>query len=431
MISLKNKVVSNYKDRSINAWIVFFLCIYIVLLVKFITFQQFNTNIILAIYSFAITFYVLSRFSIAYFHEPEDQKFDKNYEPTLTFGIPSKNEVKNIRETIVRIAKSDYNKKKFDIVAINDGSDDNTLAEMRVAKNIVSKMGVKMKIINWKENKGKREGMAECVRQSKNDIVIFIDSDSFIEKDTAAKLVKYFSDKKVGAVAAHGYVGNPDDNIITKMQAVRYYVSFKAYKGSESMFGSVMCCSGCCSAYRREYLTEKLDEWTNQSFLGVKCTYGDDRSLTNMLLVGGYKTLYAPEATVHTFVPSSLSLFMKQQLRWKKSWVRESFFASKFMWKKNPLMSISFYLGFILPLRAPFVVLRALVWYPYTTGNVPYFYLFGVFIMSMIYGLYYYIHTKDGKWLYGVAFATFYSTIMIWQLPYAILNLRDSRWGTR
>jgi hyaluronan synthase len=122
---------------------------------------------------------------------------------------------------------------------------------------------------------------------------------------------------------------------------------------------------------------------------------------------------------------------MRQQLRWKKSWVRESLKAAGFMWQKNPLMSLSFYLGVLLPLVAPVVVVRALLWYPYASGNAPWFYLIGLALMATVYGLYYYVYTRDRRWVYGVVFATFYTLVLIWQLPYAILNLRDARWGTR
>lgn len=288
-----------------------------------------------------------------------------------------------------------------------------------------------VKVVDWKENRGKREGMAECVRQSKNEIIIFIDSDSFVKPNTARELIKYFIDPKVAAVAGHAYVANANTNILTKMQDVRYFVAFRAYKSAEALFGTVTCCSGCCSAYRKEYVLKVLDNWLNQKFLGVQCTYGDDRSLTNFLLQKGYKALFAPKAIAYTFVPDTFKKFMRQQLRWKKSWTRESLRAGLFMWKKNPIMSISYYLGVILPLLAPVIVVRALLWYPYATGKTPWFYLFGLALMAFIYGLYYYIHTKNKKWIYGVLFVTFYTIVLIWQLPWAILNLRDPKWGTR
>ncbi len=422
------------KKSNILAWSIFFSCVYLVLLLKYVTFSRINDNILFGVYSIVISVYILSRFALAFFYDPKNiqrKYFNDEHLPTVSFGIPSKNEGENIRETILRIVDSNYPKEKFDIVVVNDGSDDNTLSEMLAAKEIAAERGTNVIVVDWEINRGKRDGMAECVARSTNEIVIFIDSDSFVERDTARELVKYFKDPQVSAVAGHAFVANGNMNFLTKMQEVRYYVAFKAYKAAEALFACVMCCSGCCSAYRRSHMLEVMDEWMNQTFLGVKCTYGDDRSITNYLLKKGYKALYAEKAIVHTFVPSTWRQFLKQQLRWKKSWTRESLIASTFVWKKNPIMSISFYIGFILPLLAPFVVFRALVWYPYMTGSFPWFYLTGLFLMAIIYGLYYYINMRDRRWVYGVAFATFYTVFLIWQLPYAIFRMRDSKWGTR
>lgn len=424
--------IKNYcKDKSIDGWIVFLLAVYLVLIIKLVAFQELNQSLLFGAYSLTVSFYILSRFAISFFYEHERSPNKLKELPTASFGIPSKNEEENIKETILKIANCDYPKDKFDIIAINDGSTDKTLERMFKAKAEAARIGVKVKIINWKINRGKREGMTECINQSDKDIVIFIDSDSFVEKDTAQELVKYFVDDKIAAVAGHAYAANAEVNVLTKMQAVRYFVAFRSYKAAESIFGSVTCCSGCCSAYRRIYVLGVLNAWRNQTFLGIRCTYGDDRSLTNFLLQKGYKCLYAPKAIVHTVVPDTMRKFMRQQLRWKKSWVRESMKAATFIWKRHPAMSIAFYMGVILPLLAPLVVLRALIWYPFTTHHFPYYYLAGLTLMAFIYGIYYYIHTRDRKWVFGVLFATFYTLILIWQLPYAILNLRDSRWGTR
>ena len=125
-----------YKDRQINTLVIFFLCIYIIFVIKLITIQYIDNSILFGIYSIAVSFYILSRFAIAYFYEPESNQFDKNYEPTISFAVPSKNEEGNIKETILRIAKTDYPKDKFDIIAVNDGSSDNTLKEMLEARKI-------------------------------------------------------------------------------------------------------------------------------------------------------------------------------------------------------------------------------------------------------------------------------------------------------
>jgi hyaluronan synthase len=424
--------VNFFVKHRINSWVVFYLLIYIVLLIKLITLKEIDTGIFFKTYSVVVSAYILSRFMIAYFYDHQHPKFNNKFEPRVAFGIPSKNEEENIYETIIRIAKTDYPKNKFEIIAINDGSDDRTLEEMRRAKKDAMKdYKVKVKVIDWKVNRGKREGMAECVRKTVSDVIIFIDSDSFVDPNTTRELLKYFYDDSVAAVAGHAYVANPNVNWLTKMQDVRYFVAFKAYKGAEALFDTVTCCSGCCSAYRTDYVNDVLDKWLAQSFLGVHCTYGDDRSLTNFLLKKGYKTLYAPTANSYTFVPSSLRQFMKQQLRWKKSWVRESLIASIFMWRRHPVMSSSYWMGVILTLLAPVVVIRTMIWFPFHTGQFPYFYLFGLFLMAGVYGMYYHAYRKDSNWIYGALFSLFYTLVLIWQLPYAILTLRDSKWGTR
>jgi len=426
-----SKIKNFYRVRSINSWIVFYLLVYVVLLIKFISLENMSAGFWFKTYSISISLYILSRFLLSYFYECDHPRYKKDYRPTISFGVPAKNEEWNIKETILRIARSNYPKEKFNIIAVNDGSTDNTLAEMQEAKKVAGRLGIEVSIVDWKVNRGKRDGMAECVLRSDKDIIVFIDSDSFVEKNTALEIVKYFSCDEVGAVAGHAFVANADTNMLTKMQAARYFVSFKAYKSAEALFGSVTCCSGCCSAYRRKYVEEVLEEWRTQTFLGVRCTYGDDRSLTNFLLKKGYETLYNPNAVSYTFVPDSYQQFFKQQLRWKKSWTRECFIASRFMWKKHPIMSLSFYLGVILTLVAPAIVVRAMVWFPYETGDFPYFYLLGLLLMSVIYGIYYSIYIRDNKWIYGIVFTFFYTLILIWQLPYAILTIRDSRWGTR
>jgi hyaluronan synthase len=313
-----------YNARSINAWVIFYVLIYIILIIKLITIQKFDNGIIFGAYSVLVSLYILSRFALAYLYEPKPHLRSGTSVPTISFGVPSKNEEGNIRETILRIAQSDYPKNKFEVIAINDGSTDRTLQEMLLAKQLAAREGVRVRVTHWHENRGKREGMAECVRQSENDIVIFIDSDSFVEPGTARELVAYFADARVAAVAGHGLVANANTNILTKMQDVRYFVAFKAYKAAEALFGAVTCCSGCCSAYRRKYLLDVLEPWLHQRFLGVQCTYGDDRSLTNFLLQRGYIALFAPAAKAYTLVPDTFRKFMRQQLRWKKSCVRAS-----------------------------------------------------------------------------------------------------------
>jgi hyaluronan synthase len=414
--------------KDCGVWFSFFVIIYLIILVKVVTWDTLGNDKFFSFYSILVTFYILSRFLLAYFHKP--MALGNSYEPSVTFVVPAKNEGDNIAETIRRFSQVNYPKEKIEVIAVNDGSTDNTLEEMERIKKEIGSIIKRIEIVNWTVNRGKRDGMAEGVKLAKHDIVIFVDSDSFIDVDCVHHLVKYFSDPHIGAVSGHSDVYNEKTNLLTKMQAVRYYISFKIYKGAESVFGNVTCCPGCCSAYRREYLMEFLDQWLHQTFFGAKCTFGDDRSLTNFI-IRKYRAIYSPEAKAWTIVPDDFGKYVRQQQRWKKSWIRETFIAATFMWKKNPIAAFSFYAYMFLAFASPVVFLRAVVWYPYTTHQWPLVYLSGLFLMLFLHGLYYRAQVGERSWFLAIVSFWFNTVILIWQLPWAFVTIWDSRWGTR
>jgi hyaluronan synthase len=406
----------------------FFFIIYLIIMIKAVSWQSLDDHLFFSFYSLMITVYIFSRFILSYFHRKEH--VNTNYVPTISFVVPAKNEGDNIAETLRCFYRSNYPKDKMEVIAINDGSSDNTLDQMLLVQKEFGDKINRFEVVDWKKNRGKREGMAEGVKMSKGEIVIFVDSDSFIEENCIWHLIKYFTDPQVGAVSGHTDVYNSQENILTRMQAVRYYISFKIYKSAESVFGLVTCCPGCCSAYRREYLNEFIDEWLGQTFFGKKCTFGDDRSLTNHML-RKYRTVYSGEALAKTVVPNTFKKYLKQQQRWKKSWVRETIIASSFIWKKNILSAIFFYIYVFLALVAPIVFFRAVLWHPIVYETVPLVYLAGLFLMLFLHGIYYRLEVGDKNWFTAVVSFWFTTVILIWQLPWAAVTMNDTRWGTR
>ncbi|HET8581194.1 MAG TPA: glycosyltransferase [Candidatus Paceibacterota bacterium] len=409
-------------------WFLFAAAVYAILVLKTATISSISNEWFFGFYSLLVTSYILSRFLLSYFHVAPEA--DPTYEPSISFVVPAKNEEDNIAETVRRFAQVDYPPEKIEVITIDDGSDDGTYqAMLDVAEEIRPKVG-RVEVVHWEVNRGKRDGMAEGVKRAHNDIIIFIDSDSFIEPTAVRHLVKYFSNPRVGAVSGHTDVYNRDTNLLTQMQAIRYYIAFRVYKAAESVFGLVTCCPGCCSAYRRAYLVPIIDEWLNQQFLGGKCTFGDDRSLTNFT-IRQYDAVYSAEAKAYTVVPDSFLKYVRQQQRWKKSWIRETFIAASFMWKKNPLAAVSFYMYIFLAFASPIVFMRAMFWYPIATGIIPVVYLAGLFLMLFMHGLYYRLTVGRRSWLLAIADFWIVTVLLMWQLPWAMVTLRDSRWGTR
>src|SRR3989344_5020284 len=103
---------------DIGVWFLFFLVIYAILILKVITYDSLEDHLIFGFYSILITTYILSRFVISYFHKPVT--VDIEYEPTVTFVVPAKNEEDNIRETVRRFGRVEYPKEKIEVIVIND-----------------------------------------------------------------------------------------------------------------------------------------------------------------------------------------------------------------------------------------------------------------------------------------------------------------------
>jgi hyaluronan synthase len=377
-------------------------------------------------YGIVVSSYLVSRFALTVFYRPPR---DHGLEPVVAIVMPAFNEEEVIAQSLRSLLALDYPAAKLEIVAINDGSTDGTLAELYA----VAGEHPRVKVIDFPRNRGKRAAMAAGIRATSADIIAFVDSDSVVEPQALRRLVQDFHDPSVGAVCGHAEVLNASETWITRMQAVRYFVAFRVNKAAESIFNTVTCCSGCFSAYRREAIMPKLEWWEHQRFLGSEATFGDDRSLTNCVL-RGWKVRYASNAVSHTVVPATFRQFMRQQLRWKRSWTRESLILGRFIWHRHPIAAVSAYVGILLTLVSPLAALRALIWHPLVQGSgLPLVYLTGMYLMALAYGLYYVVRKRhyDPLWIWGTAFCFFYLGFLLWQTYWAIFTSRSSDWGTR
>ena len=376
-------------------------------------------------YSIGVGCFILSRFLIALFYRAPR---DTGIVPSVSIIVTAYNEQDAIVPTLQCCFASDYPADRLQVIVVDDGSSDGTPQEIRRAQQRWSRLIS----VAFERNRGKREAMAAGARIASGEILVYVDSDSFLARDAVRKIVQGFADPSVAAISGHTDVANREVNALTRMQDVRYYVAFRIMKAAESVFGAVTCCPGCFSAYRRSCVMAVLDRWLNQRFLGVRATFGDDRSLTNHLL-RDYKVIYSSEAVATTIVPERHRQFLKQQLRWKKSWLRECFIAATFLWKKHPIAAVSFYAQLLFPILAPLILLRALVWLPAVQHDVlsMFVYGFGVLMIGCIFSAYYLFWKANRAWIYGAWFTIYYMLVLVWQMPYAIATSRDNRWGTR
>lgn len=375
-------------------------------------------------YSMIAAIYIVTRIGLSMaYREPRDYGVIKS----LSVVLPVKNEEAHIEEVVRRCFQASYPADKLELIVVDDGSTDRTWEVLRR----LAPRYPNLTIHKFERNQGKRHGMAWGIRHSRSEIVVFMDSDSLLEPEALYRLIQPFRDERVGAVAGHTDIIVEPKNTISKIETVRYFVSQRVMKAAESVFGAVTCCPGPLSAYRREAILQILDGWLNQKFLGAAATFGDDRSLTNRIL-RNYRVVYHAGARCGTFAPDTWRTFLKQQLRWKKSWARETLSACIHMWREHPVAALSYYMSVVITLASPFVVLRAFVWSPIALGTIactPY--IVGLMLVFLLLGAIYYYHTQSRYWYYGLIFAAIYSWIFSLQTYYAILTVRENHWGTR
>lgn len=373
----------------------------------------------------------MSRFIAAGFHRTPSRggPITGGYEPSVSFVIPCKDEGRAVEASVVNAFEAHYPQDKLEVIVVDDGSTDATptvLAELQDRYP-------RLKVITFERNRGKRQAVAEGFRRARGEIVVQLDSDSYVVPWTLRDLVAPFVDRKIGAVCAHARPANADTNMLTKMQAAFYFRSFRIMKAAESTFLAVLCCSGCASAYRRTVVLPVLDKWLAETFLGKPVTWGDDRALTNRVLRRGYRTLYTNRAHAFTICPDSLRTLFRQQVRWKKGWFVNSIFITPFMLKKHPFVALTYFLPLVaLTLVTPFVAIRLLVWMPFVDHTFPVYYPVGMFVVALVVVAFYRTVERDPRhWPFVFLWSALELVVLSFVLLFALATLQNRSWGTR
>lgn len=154
--------------------------------------------------------------------------------------------------------------------------------------------------------------------------VITLDSDSEPHPDFLTQIEKCFRDDRIACATGNLSIYNVKESLLTRIIDARYNYAFNIERSASSYFGCMTCCSGPCSIYRLDYLSDDvLNDFINQWICGSKCEPGDDRHLTTLLLLKGYRSAQMPFALCRTEAPADLYRFIHQQLRWFRSFYRE------------------------------------------------------------------------------------------------------------
>ena len=352
--------------------------------------------------------------------------------PKVSVVIPAFNEGPMVENSIRSVAMGDYPGDRLEIIVVDDGSRDDTFFHMR---HLRKEFPAQVRLVRFAGNRGKRAALCEGFKAATGDIVVTIDSDSQIEARTVREMVSPFlADPRVGAVAGRVAVLNRD-SFISRMLEVQYALAFDFGRAAQSVYRAVACCPGALSAFRREVILPHLDEWTHQTFLGRPVSHGEDQALTNIVLAAGYDTVYQSSAIIFTLAPTRYGQLTRMFVRWDRSFIVEGFAFAKFMFTRyrdhHRVLPVITFVVSMLRLAALFYLLFGL---PSLLDTSLSEVLHGsaILLLSTAFTALYYLRIEYSfRFLYGVAYAIYTVFCLQWILPWALITVRDERWGTR
>ncbi|MGW0184430.1 glycosyltransferase family 2 protein [Streptomyces sp. NPDC003362] len=369
--------------------------------------------------------------------------------PKVSFLLAVKDEAGNVEACVRSMAASDY--PDLQVVVVDDGSTDGTGT---ILDGLAAELGIT--VIRLETNVGKKAALVRACAVADGDILVFTDSDCVIAPDALGRCVRAMvRHPELGAVSGHCRALNQRASLLTRVQDVWYEGQFRIAKAAEASFGAVSCVSGPLAAFRREAIYNYLPAWAEDRFAGAPFRFATDRQLTGYVLGQAWRGQalkrrhadspfvtghdyperrwlvgYCQSARVWTNVPARWRPFMHQQVRWKKSFIRNLFFTGGFMWRRGPVPALLYYGHALWVVAAPVLVFFHLVWAPlHWAVGLTLLYVSGVLLKGCMWGLAFRLDNPgDRRWRYRPLMSLLSCCVLAWLLPYAALTLRRGIW---
>ncbi|MDB5723881.1 MAG: glycosyltransferase [Novosphingobium sp.] len=236
-------------------------------------------------------------------------------QPLVTVIIPAYNEERVIEKSIRGILASDY--PSIEVIVADDGSRDATSAIVTAA--FAGDARVRLLTL---ENGGKAAALNRALTFASGSVVVALDADTQFEPETVSRLVRWFADDRIGAVAGNAKVGNRV-NLVTRWQAVEYVTAQNLERRALTRFDAIMVVPGAVGAWRREALDD-VGGYPED-------TLAEDQDLTIAIQRKGWKIAYDEDAIAWTEAPETLRALGKQRFRW-------SFGTLQCLWKHRAVL---------------------------------------------------------------------------------------------
>jgi cellulose synthase/poly-beta-1,6-N-acetylglucosamine synthase-like glycosyltransferase len=264
------------------------------------------TIAVLAIYTARHFIFTINRLfgkQRIYYHDI----IDSDLRP-VTILIPMHNEEAVCRDILERMLLIDYDFKKFEVIPINDFSEDKTkdILEEYAAKH----PDVIKPLHRYAGERGKPAALNEALQKARGDIIIIFDADYLPPRGIIKNIAVCFNDPEVGAVMGRVIPVNTRVNILTQLLDLERSGGYQVDQQARWNMRLVPQYGGTVGGFLRQVVLDL-------GSFNVKML-AEDTELTFRLTLNGWKVAYANRAECYEEAPESWAVRARQIRRWSR-----------------------------------------------------------------------------------------------------------------
>lgn len=252
--------------------------------------------------------------------------------------------------------------------------------------------------------------------------------------------------KKIGGVTTRQKILDPDRKLVTMFANLLEEIRAEGTMKAMSVTGKVGCLPGRTIAFRTQILIDVMYDFMNETFMGFHKEVSDDRSLTNLTLRKGYKTVMQDTSVIYTDAPTEWKKFIRQQLRWSEGSQYNNLRMTPWMLKNAKLMCFIYWSDMISPMMLVSVYANTIICkvlnilgcaIPTLAYTAPWWQIILFILLGCIisFGSRNIKVMRSVKWYYTLLLPVFILVLTVVMVPIRLLGLMlcsdDMEWGTR
>ena len=228
--------------------------------------------------------------------------------PQVTVVVPAHNEAAVIANALDALADVDYPVDRYEVVAVDDRSSDETWAVMQACSERHPEM---LRILRRTEGlPGKAAVLKEVSEALDSDILIVFDADYVPGRGLIKQIAAPFFDAEIGAVMGRVVPHNTASNLLTRLLDLERAGGYQVDQQARMNLRLLPQYGGSVGGVRLSAL-RAVGGWRVD-------VYAEDTDLTYRLMLAGFKTVYENRCECYEEVPEVWQERNRQIMRWAK-----------------------------------------------------------------------------------------------------------------